>query len=223
MLSDTSGFGTSARDELKAQAPKKGIEVVAWEEFDMEAKDLTPQLTRIRASNPQAVLCWTVSPACVVFLKNAQQLGIKSMLMFGLGSVDERYMKLAEKAAEGLVLVHQRFPIAEQLPDQDPVKPIIIKYKKEHKQKYGVYPNLYGSQGYDGMALALEAFRLAKSFEGPKLKAALESIKDFKGVCGHYKAFSPQRHYGLTEEDGCVFEWRGGNWRLLMAPGSKAP
>jgi branched-chain amino acid transport system substrate-binding protein len=221
MLSDNTGFGTSARDELKKQAPEKGIKVVAWEEFDLDAKDLTAQLTRVRAANPEAILCWTVSPACVVFLKNAKQLGIRSTLMFGWGSVDERYMKLAGRAAEGVILVMHRFLVAKQLPDDDPVKAVILKYQKEHKERFGVYPNIYGAEAYDGMLLAFEAFRKAKSFEGPRLREALESIRDLKGVGGVYKAFSPKKHYALTDEDVCIFEWSAGDWRLLMPPGYK--
>ena len=57
--------------------------------------------------------------------------------MFGWGSVDERYMKLAGKAAEGVILVMHRFLVAKQLPDDDPVKAVILKYQKEHKERFG--------------------------------------------------------------------------------------
>ena len=49
--------------------PNSGIKVVAWEEFDMNATDLTPQLTRIRNAEPEVVLFWTVAPAGVVIMK----------------------------------------------------------------------------------------------------------------------------------------------------------
>ena len=72
MLNDTGAFGVSARDQLRAQAPAAGINVVAWEEFQPADNDLTTQLTRIRGTSAQAIICWTVTPAGVVFLKNAQ-------------------------------------------------------------------------------------------------------------------------------------------------------
>ena len=37
---------------------------------------MMPQLTRIRDSGADAVICWTVTPAGVAFLKQAQQLGL---------------------------------------------------------------------------------------------------------------------------------------------------
>ena len=119
MLNDTGAFGVSARDQLRAQAPAAGINVV-YEEFGPGDNDLTTQLTRIRGTNAQAIICWTVTPAGVVFLKNAHQLGLKQMLVHGFGFVADRYMQLAGDAAEGLYLTSLKFPVADQLPDSDP-------------------------------------------------------------------------------------------------------
>lgn len=219
MLSDTSGFGTSARDELKLQAPGAGINVVAWEEFDMAANDLVPQLTRIRAANPEAILCWTVAPSGVVFMKNARQLGMKQILMHGFGYVVPKYMEMAGDAAEGTVLVSLRFPVGSQLPDADPTKKVILNYIAEHKAKYGSEPDVYGAEAYDGMLMAFKALEAANSFDKEKIRQALEKLA-FIGTNGVYK-FSPQKHYGLTKEDAVVMEWRKGNWKLLMGAETK--
>ncbi|MEW6266369.1 MAG: ABC transporter substrate-binding protein [Thermodesulfobacteriota bacterium] len=219
MLSDTSGFGKSARDELKAQEPGSGVKVVAWEEFDMNATDLTAQLTRIRSADPEVILCWTVAPAGVVFMKQARQLGMKQTLMHGFGYVVPKYMQMAGEAAEGCVLVSLRYPVGPQLPDSDPCKKVILDYMAEHKAKYGQEPDVYGAEAYDGLLMAIKAFEMAKSLDKEKLRGALEKLS-FVGACGVYK-FSPQRHYGLTKDDAVVFEWRKGNWKLLMAAGTK--
>lgn len=219
MLSDTTSFGTSARDELKLQAPGAGITVVAWEEFEMTATDLVPQLTRIRAANPEIILCWTVAPSGIVFMKNARQLGLKQTLMHGFGYVVPKYMEMAGEAAEGTVLVSLRFPVGEQLPDADPTKNVILGYIKDHKAKYGSEPDVYGAEAYDGMLMALKALEAAKSFDKEKIRAALEGL-NFIGTNGIYK-FSPQRHYGLTKEDAVVMEWRKGGWKLLMGADTK--
>ena len=219
MLSDTSGFGTSARDELKLQAPGAGINVVAWEEFDMMTNDLVPQLTRIRAANPEVILCWTVAPSGVVFMKNARQLGMKQTLMHGFGYVVPKFMEMAGDAAEGAVLVSLRFPVGAQLPDSDPAKKVILNYIAEHKAKYGSEPDVYGAEAYDGMLMAIKALEMANSFDKEKIREALEKLQ-FIGTNGVYK-FSPQKHYGLTKEDAVVMEWRKGGWKLLMGAETK--
>lgn len=219
MLSDTSGFGTSARDELKLQAPDAGINVVAWEEFDMGANDLVPQLTRIRAANPEVVLCWTVAPSGVVFMKNARQLGMQQTLMHGFGYVVPKYMQMAGDAAEGAVLVSLRFPVGRQLSDSDPTKKVILNYIAEHKAKYGSEPDVYGAEAYDGMLMAFKALEAANSFDKEKIRAALERL-EFVGTNGLYR-FGSDKHYGLQKQDAVVMEWRNGDWRLLMGADTK--
>ena len=219
MISDTTGFGKSASDELRLQEPGSGVKVVDWEEFDMQASDLTPQLTRVRAANPEAILCWTVAPSGVIFMKNARELGMKQILMHGFGYVVPRYMTMAGEAAEGSVLVSLRYPVGSQLPDSDPCKKVILKYNEDYKAKYGSEPDVYGAEAYDAMLIAFEAFQKAKSFDKEKLREALDHLS-FVGTCGVYK-FSPKDHYGLTKEDAVVFEWRNGDWHLLMSAETK--
>ena len=219
LLSDTTGFGTSARDELKLQAPGAGINVVAWEEFDAAASDLVPQLTRIRGANPEVILCWTVAPSGVVFMKNARQLGMKQILMHGFGYVVPKYMEMAGEAAEGAVLVSLRFPVGRQLPDSDPAKKVILEYAKDFKAKYAQESDVYGAEAYDGMLMAFKALETAKSFDKEKIRESLERL-NFVGTNGVYR-FSPQRHYGLTKDDAVVMEWRNGDWKLLMGADTK--
>ena len=219
LLSDTTGFGTSARDELKLQAPGAGINVVAWEEFDAAASDLVPQLTRIRGANPEVILCWTVAPSGVVYMKNARQLGMKQILMHGFGYVVPKYMEMAGEAAEGAVLVSLRFPVGRQLPDSDPAKKVILEYAKDFKAKYAQESDVYGAEAYDGMLMAFKALETAKSFDKEKIREALERL-NFVGTNGVYR-FSPQRHYGLTKDDAVVMEWRNGDWKLLMGADTK--
>jgi branched-chain amino acid transport system substrate-binding protein len=214
MLNDTGAFGVSARDQMRAQAPKAGITVVAWEEFAPSDNDLTIQLTRIRGTSAQAIVCWTVTPAGVVFLKNAQQLGLKQALVHGFGFVAERYMQLAGDAAEGLLLTSLKFPVAEQLPDSDPIKATILDYKRRYKARFNEDTDVYGGQAWDGIGMVAHA--IAKAGPGAeKIRAALETeIKEYKGVGGIF-TFSPERHWGLGKSDVVMIEWRRGKFQLV--------
>ena len=215
MVNDTGAFGVSARDQLKAQAPVAGINVVAWEEFQPADNDLTTQLTRIRSTSAQAIICWTVTPAGVVFLKNARQLGLKQMLVHGFGFVADRYMTLAGDASEGLMLTSLKFPVAEQLPDGDPIKGTILDYKARYRAKYSEETDVYGGQAWDGISMVAHAMAQAGSNTRDKIRGGLEtSIKEFKGVGGVF-TFSPQRHWGLAKGDVTMIEWRQGKFRLV--------
>jgi len=213
MLNDTGAFGVSARDQLKAQAPAAGVNVI-YEEFGPGDNDLTTQLTRIRSSNAKAIVCWTVTPAGVVFLKNAQQLGLKQMLVHGFGFVADRYMQLAGDAAEGLMLTSLKFPVAEQLPDGDPIKATILDYKARYRAKYKEETDVYGGQAWDGISMVAHAMAQSGNAKD-KIRTGLETtIKEFKGVGGIF-TFSPEKHWGLAKSDVVMIEWRKGKFQLV--------
>jgi len=214
MLNDTGAFGVSARDVLRAQAPAAGVNVVAWEEFQPSDNDLTTQLTRIRSTSAQAIVCWTVTPAGVVFLKNAQQLGLKQMLVHGFGFVADRYMQLAGDAAEGLMLTSLKFSVAEQLPDGDPIKATILDYKARYRAKYKEETDVYGGQAWDGICMVAHAMAQSGNAKD-KIRTGLETtIKEFKGVGGIF-TFSPEKHWGLAKSDVVMIEWRKGKFQLV--------
>lgn len=214
MLNDTGAFGVSARDVLRAQAPAAGINVVAWEEFQPSDNDLTTQLTRIRGTSARAIICWTVTPAGVVFLKNARQLGLQQMLVHGFGFVADRYMQLAGEAAEGLLLTSLKFPVAEQLPDGDPIKATILDYKARYRARYSEETDVYGGQAWDGMSMVSHVIEQVGGGR-EKIRGGLETrIKEFKGVGGVF-TFSPEKHWGLAKRDVVMIEWRQGKFRLV--------
>ncbi|UCG94862.1 MAG: ABC transporter substrate-binding protein, partial [Candidatus Aerophobus sp.] len=58
ILTVSNAFGDSGRQQLLQQSADYGYEVVADERFGPKDTDMTPQLTKIRALKPQAIICW---------------------------------------------------------------------------------------------------------------------------------------------------------------------
>jgi branched-chain amino acid transport system substrate-binding protein len=58
ILTVSTGFGVSGKAQLEAQAPKFGLTIVANEVFGEKDTDMTPQLTKIRGTDAQVVICW---------------------------------------------------------------------------------------------------------------------------------------------------------------------
>jgi branched-chain amino acid transport system substrate-binding protein len=95
LIADTSGFGQGAVAQMHKVGPRRGLDVM-YESFGPGDTDMLPQLTRIRDSGVDAIVCWTVTPAGVVFLKQALQLGLdKRTLIHSYGFVSAHYMNLA--------------------------------------------------------------------------------------------------------------------------------
>lgn len=212
LLHDTSGFGQAAAEELKQLAPSLGLEVT-FEAFAPTDNDLIPQLTRIKNSNVQAVLCWTVTPTGVIFAKQAEQLGLTDReLIHSYGFVSQKYMELAGSSANNLLLVSVKFPVGADLPDADPQKAPIQALTKAFEQRYGRAPNQYVAQTYDAIQLARQALEAGKK-DAAATRNQLEKIQGYQGVGGTFN-FSPARHSGLSKSDIVLIKWADGRFRL---------
>jgi len=212
-LGDSSGFGQSAAGQLKKVAPRRGLEVM-YESFNPADTDMTPQLGKIRDANVQAIVCWTVTPAGVVFLKQAQQLGLDKMtLIHSYGFVDQRYMQLAGDAAKNLLLVSVKFPVGADLPDSDPQKAKIAALTKAFEAKFKRKPNQFAAQTYDAIHLASTAVEKAGGTDRAKVRDAFASINGWQGVGGVFN-FSKDKHSGLSKDDLVLVSWRDGAFRL---------
>ncbi len=212
LLADSSGFGQSAVEQMKRLAPKRQLEAT-YESFNPSDTDMTAQLTRIRDSGAEAVICWTVTPAGVVFLKQAHQLGLGDRkLIHSYGFVSQRYMELAGDAARDLLLVSVKFPVGDQLPDDDPLKPRVRSLMETFEKRYGRLPNQYVAQTYDAIHLA----RLALEKGGKdraKVREALEGITAYHGTGGVF-TFTPERHSGLSKDDIVMLNWKDSRFNL---------
>ncbi len=213
LLADTSGFGQGAVAQMRLVGPKRGLEVV-YESFGPADTDMMPQLTRIRDSGADAIVCWTVTPAGVVFLKQAQQLGLDNKtLIHSYGFVSADYMKLAGEAAKPLLLASLKFPVGDQLPDSDPLKAGILRLFRAYEAKFGRPPSLYAAESYDALLLAQQAL-LKVGGDPAKIPQGIESIRNFAGLSGVFN-FSPERHSGLSKQDIVLINWRDGRFNLV--------
>ncbi|MEO8858107.1 MAG: ABC transporter substrate-binding protein [Burkholderiaceae bacterium] len=212
-LGDSSGFGQGGAAQLKKVAARRGLDVM-YESFNPADTDLTPQLAKIKAAGVGSVICWTVTPAGVVFLKNAQQLGMEKMnLIHSYGFVDKRYMDLAGDAAKDLLLVSVKFPVGDELPASDPQKSSIAALTKSFEAKYKRKPNQFAAQTYDAIYLARTAVERAGGTDHTKVRDALQGITNWTGVGGVFN-FSAQRHSGLSKDDLVLLNYHDGAFHL---------
>ena len=183
--------------------------------FTPSDTDLVPQLSRIRDAGAQAIVCWTVTPAGVVFLKQAQQLGLgeKLTLIHSYGFVTGKYMELAGSAAEGLLLLSQKFVVGDQLPDADPVKQKIAVLTENFKRRFNRVPNQFVAQTYDAMYLAKTALVKGGS-DREQVRQALEQIREYRCASGIF-SFSPERHSGLGKNNIVLVNWANGRFNLV--------
>jgi branched-chain amino acid transport system substrate-binding protein len=214
-LPDTGGFGQSAQEVIEELAESAGI-ALSVESFDPAATDLTPQLSSLSSGTPGAYMAWTTTPAGVVFMNNANQLGLndEAFIQHGFGFIDERFFEQAGDAGDGVILTSGPLPIYDQLPADDPQKPVIADFVEAYDEMFNEFPNVFAGQTYDGMQLVAEAICRAGSTDGEALATALEGVTDYVAISGVYN-MSSDDHSGLSADDAHIIEWDGERFSLF--------
>jgi len=129
ILTVTDGFGSSGREQLKDLAKKKGITVVADETYGPKDTDMTAQLTKIKGSKADAIICWGTNPGPAIITRNVKQLGIKIPLYQSHGVASKKYIELAgADNAEGVTLPAGKLAIFDKLKPADPQQKLLKSY-----------------------------------------------------------------------------------------------
>jgi branched-chain amino acid transport system substrate-binding protein len=209
-INDSNAFGTSGRDQMRLQAPKAGIKIVAEESFDSKDTDMTTQLTRIKAANPQAIVCWGTNPGPAIVARNKKALGIKVPLLMSHGISNRKFIELAGNAAEGVIFPSGKIIVASSIPDNDPQKKQLLAYAAQFKSVYGREADHFGGHAWDAIQLVLGAMK--KVGDNPtKIRSVIENTKGFVGIGGVFN-FSPKDHNGLSKDAFVMVQIRNGKW-----------
>jgi len=214
LLSENSAFGQSGKKETLAVAGKYGMQIVANETYGPKDADVTTQLTKIKnTAGVQALLVFGFGQGPAVVTKNIGQLGIGLPHYESHGVASEEYIKLSGKAAEGVRLPAAALLVAKTLPNKDPQKPVVVGYEKAYKDRYKQDVSTFGGHAIDGLMIAVNAIKRAKSTDKAKVRDAIEQTKGFIGTGGIVN-MSPTDHMGLDLSAFRMLEIRNGTWTL---------
>jgi branched-chain amino acid transport system substrate-binding protein len=212
----SNAFGESGRDQVVIQAPEADIEVVAEETFGGEDTDMTAQLTRIKGSEAQAVICWGTNPGPAMVAKNMMQLGMDIPLLQSHGVANKTFIELAGEAAEGVIFPVGKLLVAKDLPDDDPQKEVLLSYSSMFEEKYERSADTFGGHAWDALHLLVQAIEEVGTDKGA-IRDALENTTDFVGTGGVFN-LSPEDHNGLTKDAFVMVQIKDGEWTLMEMP-----
>jgi branched-chain amino acid transport system substrate-binding protein len=213
LISGDGGFDKSGRAQSIDLAPEYGIEIVADETYGGKDTDMTAQLTKIRASNAEAILNFGFGTGPAIVTKNVRQLDIKLPVYQSHGVASKKFIELAGAAAEGVRLPAAALLVGDKLPDSDPQKPVLLAYKSKYEAKHGAV-STFGGHAYDGLMIALQAIERAGSTDKAKVRAEIEKTTGFVGTGGVFN-MSADDHLGLGLDAFKMLEIKNGDWTLV--------
>jgi branched-chain amino acid transport system substrate-binding protein len=171
------------KDAFETGFKKRGGEIVEDQSFAADATDLRPQLTKIRAANPDVVLVLAYKTTGVA-LKQARELGLKAQFVGTLDFELPEVVEIGKDAEDGSIYTKALF---------DPEKPssnAMRAYTEEYKKRYHQAPEVYGATMYDMLKMLAEAVATGKDTDG--IRQNLMSVKNYPGASGE-TTFTPTR------------------------------
>src|ERR1700748_1337509 len=175
-------FTKSGYDAFKKALDDQKMPVTTTETFAKGDVDFKAQLTKIKATNPDAIVLSALIAEGAPIMVQARQLGMNVPFIGGNGMNSVKVFDLAKGASDGL-WVGSPWSIENHTPANTS---FIIAFTK----KYSAPPDQFAAQAYDAMHIATEAMKkiklsgdLAKDREA--LQAAMPAVK-WNGATGPF-------------------------------------
>ena len=196
VLTGNTGFGNAGKEQLEAIAPEFGIEILASEVYDKKETDLSAVVAKLMANKDiQAVVNWSIVPAQGILAKNMRQAGWEVPLFQSHGFGNIKYVEAGGAASEGIIFPAGRLLVAEDLPDTNPQKALLIKYKNDYESKFTDEVSTFGGHAYDALTILVRGIKKA-GLDKEKVRDAIENLQGVAGTAGIFN-FSAEDHNGL--------------------------
>ncbi len=217
LITDTSGFGAGGRGFLIDDAADYGIEIVADQTFDGGDPSMEAQLTNIMGSDAEAVICWSTTNEAATVAIDVQTLGIDIPLYCSHGIANMDFIDQAGDAANGVIFPAGKLLFADQVPDDDSQKQVLVDYIADYEGIHGEGTmSTFGGHLYD--ALSMVAIALQGVAEGAstaearaQIRDGMEQITDFAGTGGVF-TMSSEDHLGMAPGSLGMIEIVDGAW-----------
>lgn len=199
------------------------IKVIMNERYARNDTSVTPQVLKIIAAHPDAVLTGgSGSPGALPHLALAER-GYRGAVYSTHAIINSEFVRVGGSAVEGLVAPTGPVVVAEQLPDSNPIKAVALRFRELY-QKANDAPSTdaFAAYSYDAMLVLADAVKRVDGSAKPgtqeyrdKLHDALVNTREVVGTHAVY-AFTPSERFGVDERSRVMVKLDHGTWELVQ-------
>lgn len=172
-----SSYGRGLTEFFETSFRKLGGEIVNKQSYTQGDSDFKGQLSSIKAAEPDVIYIPGYYLEVALIAKQARALGLTQPLLGGDGWDAPELWQLGGDALNGSYISTHYSP--------DDPSPKIQEFVHEYKQRYqNLVPDAHAALAYDAALMLFDAIKRAGTTDGPQLREALASTKDFDGVTG---------------------------------------
>jgi len=197
LMSSSDDYGVQARKGVEKAAPRLGLQLVAAEVHNFGDTDFTPQLLKIQAANPDAILITSYLKEIAIILRQSYELGLKAPRL-ATASVTTTIEKIVPKEALDNLIAVTPLKDVEDGPTFASFRQALKDAAPDLAAQPGM-PDYLVIMGYYNVSIFAEGLKRAgRDLTREKFITALESINNFDtGALGGKVSFSKTDHDGL--------------------------
>jgi branched-chain amino acid transport system substrate-binding protein len=187
LLVSDNDFGRTLAEGFKFYIDKyaKGTAtIVSQQAYPMQEKDFKAYLSKIKQDEPDLIFASGYYFQTGPVVKQAREMGIKAHILGEEGADSPKFLEIAGPASEGFLIVTNL--------NRDDKRPEVKKFLTTYESRYGIQPDMVGASAYDAFMIICDAIKRSKSVKGPEIRAAIAGIKNFNGLTGEIKRFTPE-------------------------------
>jgi branched-chain amino acid transport system substrate-binding protein len=207
MYEDT-GWGQGAVPDLEASAEAEGAEIVGFESFKWEDREMTAQLIRLRDAGADTIILYSRDLEANQILRSMERIDYRPRVVSAWGNTGT-LGELAGPLADGMIVLQTFSWVGELEPRQQALLDSIME-----RYNLGSPEDIRHGSGaantYDAVYILAEAIRIAGSFDRTAVREALYKV-ELEGIVQAYSpAFTPERHNAILPENYRWTAWHEG-------------
>ena len=216
-------YGEGWLKEFAKIAEGRKLKIIATERYQRNDTSVTGQILKILAAKPDAVLIGAAGTPAVLPQKTLKEKGYKGLIYQTHGVANNDFLRVGAKDVEGALLPVGPMVVADQLPNDNPVKKTALEYVSKYEAAHGKGSvSSFGGHAWDAGVLLSNTIPVALKKGGQPgtpafrkaLRDALENVKSLPGAHGVFNT-SGQDHQGFDQRSRVMVKVENGNWKLL--------
>ncbi len=207
LLISDNDFGRTLAEGFKMYIDKyaKGAATItSVQAYPMQEKDFKAYLSKIKDENVDAIFSSGYYFQTGPVVKQAREMGIKAYIIGEEGADSPKFLEIAGKSAEGFIIVTNL--------NRDDKRAHVQNFLKTFETRYKIQPDMVGASAYDAFMIIVDGIKRAKSVKGPDIRGAIATLKDYDGLTGQIKRFTPE---GEVVKDVQVQTVKNGRFRFF--------
>jgi branched-chain amino acid transport system substrate-binding protein len=215
-------YGEGWYREFSKLAELRKLQLVANERFARSDTSVTGQILKIMSANPDAILIAGSGTPAALPQKALMERGYKGKIYQTHGVANNDFLRVCAKDCEGTFLPAGPLLVADQLPENNPIKKSAMRYKTVYEGAHGAGSvSGFGGHAWDAGLLFASALpnALKKAQPGTKefklaLRDSLEATKELPVSHGLVN-MSATDHLGLDQRSRVMIQVVNGKWKLV--------